>query len=563
MAKKRVFIMGGDRGGWALDTEARLARACLERLPGIELVDSLLRADIVHTVWPEQLIEDPACEAVLKGGRPVVASFSNDPWALFERVPGLYPFARGWQCVAQSRKALRELKAMGIHGALEVAYVADFSRFPPRERDAARAQATRRELGISEDVFIISSFQRDTEGADLSKPKAQKGPDIFCALVVEAQKRLGAGKLRVLLGGPRRHWLRRALREAGVPVTFLGQETAGDDYPWQNLPLERVGELLNASDLNLVTSRWEGAPRALLECAAIGVPVLSTAEGIAEDLLEPESIFRSLPEGVLKLVDAAEKRSLLCTTGPQRERLARNHSVEAVSAQWEKIYTTVDAAAEVKRSFLRDYPVHHPRFHRWLRRARVLEMILKEARRPPRSSSELEAALTEFPTLRDWRQAASEGRFPRYPAVLRPVRITAKTGLGSSNAILCESGEGRSGDEALAASLGAMWPGEEFLPATGTGLAGAKLLATRAASSALANEALRNCVPVAFEENESLRELAGFGGVEAPRGALAAAVGTALGMVSSLRACIWLPTAEENQALREKHCRFVERGLFA
>jgi glycosyltransferase involved in cell wall biosynthesis len=560
MAKKRVFIMGGDRGGWALDTEARLARACLELVPGLELVDSLVQADIVHTVWPEQLIEDPACEAVLKGGRPVVASFSNDPWALFERVPGLYSFARGWQCVAQSRKALHELKAMGIAGAMEVAYVADFSRFPPRERDVARAKATRRELGISEDVFLISSFQRDTEGADLSKPKTQKGPDIFCALVLEAQKRLGAGKLQVLLGGPRRHWLRRALREAGVPIAFLGQETAGDDYPWQNLPLERVAELLNASDLNLVTSRWEGAPRALLECAALGVPVLSTSEGIAEDLLEPGSIFRSLPEGVQKLVDAAEKRSLLCTTVPQRERLARNHSVEAVSAQWGKIYSTLNVVPHAKSSFLRDYPVHHPRFHRWLRRARLLKIMLKEVRHPP---GEIAAELTTFPTLRDWRQAAREGRYPLFPAVIRPEQIIAKTELGSTGAVLCESGEGRPADEVLAATLGAMWPGEKFLPATGAELTGAKLLATCAASSAFATEALRNRVPVAFEENEGLRELAGFGGVEAPRGAIAVAVGNALGLVSSLRSCIWLPTAEENRALLEKHIRFVERRLFA
>lgn len=564
MGGKRVFIMGGDRGGWALDTEARLARACLEKVPSLELVDSLLHADIVHTVWPEQLIEDPACEAVLTGGRPVVASFSNDPWALFERVPGLYPFARSWQCVAQGAKALSELKSMGIAGAREVAYVADFSKFAPQDRDLESRKAARKELGIAEDVYLISSFQRDTEGADLSRPKAQKGPEIFCALVAEAQRRLGPGKLHVLLGGPRRHWLRRALRGANVPLTFVGQETEGDDYPWQNLPLERISRLLNASDVNLVSSRWEGAPRALMECAALGVPVLSTAEGIAEDLLEPESIYRSLPEGVEKLVRDVRERNLARTTAPQRARLEKNHSVAAVGAQWEKIYSGVSAAPEARASFLRDYPVHHPKLHRWLRRARVLEMILKETKGPRRSPEETSGQLTAYPSLRDWRKAAGEGSFPRFPAVLKPERLeNGRANKNAAGVILCESGEGAAADEALAGEFQAKWPSEKFEPAAEQKLGGAKLLATRARDSALATEALRRGVPLAFEESEALRELAGFGGVEAPAGNLTQALERALGVLTSLRACIWLPTAEDNQALRERHLRFVERGLFA
>ena len=41
----------------------------------------------------------------------------------------------------------------------------------------------RRELGFSNDEFLIGSFQRDTEGKDLISPKLSKGPDRFIEIV--------------------------------------------------------------------------------------------------------------------------------------------------------------------------------------------------------------------------------------------------------------------------------------------------------------------------------------------------------------------------------------------
>ena len=41
----------------------------------------------------------------------------------------------------------------------------------------------RKRLGIRDDVFLIGSFQRDTEGKDLVSPKLEKGPDLFCDIV--------------------------------------------------------------------------------------------------------------------------------------------------------------------------------------------------------------------------------------------------------------------------------------------------------------------------------------------------------------------------------------------
>jgi glycosyltransferase involved in cell wall biosynthesis len=568
MKKKRVFIMGGDRGGWALDTEARLASASLSRIPALEIVESLVSADIVHTVWPEQLIEDHGCESVLRGNRPIVASFSNDPWALFERVPGLYGCARGWHCVAQSSKALRQLKGLGIANARQVHYAADFEKFPVRERNFEEARATRKSLGIPESAYLVSSFQRDTEGADLSRIKAQKGPDLFCSVLFEVQKRQGEGSVHVLLAGPRRHWIRRELRRLGIPFTFVGQETEADDYPWQNLPLARIAELLAASDLNLVTSRWEGAPRSLMECAALGVPVLSTPEGIAEDLLEPASIFRSLPEAVEKIAADMRGKSLGSTVEPQRARLLRDHSVEAISAQWAEIYAGVEVNPRTERSFLRDYPVHHPKLHRWIRRANTLKMIWKDSTRASRDDAALHR-FTLYPSVWEWRRSVETGHLPRMAAVVRPEHPARspdrEKAVPGDALVLFHSGKGQEQDAALAREWQPRFPGEKFSAYDPALLSNAKLLVTLSDNAAIAELSVLHLVPLVFLEHEAIKETAGFGGLGASdsEAGLLQAIERALAYLPSLRSCLYLPSKRDRGAIVAKLEQFADREIFA
>ncbi|MGZ3733624.1 MAG: glycosyltransferase [Bdellovibrionota bacterium] len=480
MRKTRVFIMGGDRGGWALDTEARLARASLSRIPSIELVDSLPAADVVHTVWPEQLLEDPACEAVLRGPRPVVASFSNDPWALFERVPGLHGFARHWTCVAQSTQARDRLKALAIPRVEQVAYCADFEKFPVRNFSPEEKRALRRKWKLPEAAFLIASFQRDTEGADLSRMKAQKGPDIFRAILLETQKRLGRDSFHVVLAGPRRHWLRRELTRYEIPFTFVGKEVPGDDYPWQSLPARDVAELLAAADLNLVTSRWEGGPRALMESAALGVPVLSSAEGIAEDLLEPAAVFRSLPDAVAKLSNAMRENTLAATVEPQRRRLEERHSPDSIHKSWAAIYERLESPPAPAPAFLREFPVHHPRLHTWLRRAktvqgrvrraigtgdspRVLELGEDQLDAVNRALSETPGVFTAFSGVAVWRKALAAGWNPSCAGVLRPVALAR-----SDAALVVDPDCAGSARAAIAAGVPVVFAeSEEFRETTG------------------------------------------------------------------------------------------------
>jgi glycosyltransferase involved in cell wall biosynthesis len=57
------------------------------------------------------------------------------------------------------------------------------------------------------------------------------------------------------------------------------------------VPLETINELYNCLDLYIITSKYEGGPRSIIECALTKTPVISTRVGIAPDFLDENSLF--------------------------------------------------------------------------------------------------------------------------------------------------------------------------------------------------------------------------------------------------------------------------------
>jgi glycosyltransferase involved in cell wall biosynthesis len=55
---------------------------------------------------------------------------------------------------------------------------------------------------------------------------------------------------------------------------------------------EALNDLYNILDLYIVTSRLEGGPQAILECAISKTPILSTDVGVASEILNKNSIFK-------------------------------------------------------------------------------------------------------------------------------------------------------------------------------------------------------------------------------------------------------------------------------
>ena len=153
-----------------------------------------------------------------------------------------------------------------------VAHWVDPNKWFPVDKGAARVR-----LGINPDEIVIGSFQRDTEGKDLTSPKLEKGPDIFCDVVERVNQ---ATPVRVLLGGWRREYVIGRLHAAGVKHIFM-----------QLPPQETVRDMYAACDYYLCTARHEGGPQCILEAAAMRVPIVSTPVGIARDVLHDTQII--------------------------------------------------------------------------------------------------------------------------------------------------------------------------------------------------------------------------------------------------------------------------------
>lgn len=343
--KLKVFLMGGDRAGWALDTELSLAAKAIS--PFTELVNHPRHADVLHTVCAEEMIESPVSYALQKR-KPVVAVFSNDPKALFERVPGLLQESKRWFCVAQSTDAERKLHAADVPFVRKVLYAANLKDYVPLNRDSEEIQTLRKKLQIPEGAYVLGSFQRDSEGSDLNRFKVQKGADVFVDILVELKKIAPSLRVHVLLAGPRRHWIRAKLQELGISFSFDGEEIKGDDFPKNILGPQRINQLMHLIDCYVVSSRWEGGPRAILEACSAEIPIISTDVGVASDLLDRKCIFYSVSEAAKILEKDSREKFLSQFLKAQKERLRQAHSLEAASAQWRSVYR--DVAKELMRN---------------------------------------------------------------------------------------------------------------------------------------------------------------------------------------------------------------------
>ena len=162
----------------------------------------------------------------------------------------------------------------------------------------------RKKYKFTNEDFLVGSFQRDTEGHDLKSPKLVKGPDIFIKLVKILNKR--NKNLKVVLAGKRREYVINELEKLSIPYFYF--EMAN---------FETTNELYNLLDLYLITSRLEGGPQALVECGLTKTPLLSTDVGIADEILDKNSIYdyKNLDSFITSKtnVDYAFKKSSMLT----------------------------------------------------------------------------------------------------------------------------------------------------------------------------------------------------------------------------------------------------------
>ena len=85
--------------------------------------------------------------------------------------------------------------------------------------------------------------------------------------------------MHVLLGGWRRQYVENRLKEANINYTLF-----------EKADLDTVKLLYGSCDLYVVSSRYEGGPQAIIEAAAMNIPIISTDVGIATNILSKDCV---------------------------------------------------------------------------------------------------------------------------------------------------------------------------------------------------------------------------------------------------------------------------------
>jgi glycosyltransferase involved in cell wall biosynthesis len=116
-----------------------------------------------------------------------------------------------------------------------------------------------------------------------------------------------------------------------------------------------VAKLLEETDVLLVTSLWEGQPRAVLEALGAGVPVVSAAVGDVPELVQegvtgfisPSGTPAELADLVVQAAALSDRNGIAASVAGHRP----SQVIGALFAELERLPRTVDASsAPVPRS---------------------------------------------------------------------------------------------------------------------------------------------------------------------------------------------------------------------
>ena len=333
----RVFLTGGEHIGWALDADVATTRQTLAAMPDlVRLTDDLAEAEVVHSVWEEPILR---MNAQPLDGKKIICHVCNEVMRTFEMPVMARAGERIGLWLPISREAEANLQTLGYPSAY-VPYTVDTIVFQPKPPAGVTRAALRTQLGLPADAYVIGNFMRDSRVNDITKPKPQKGVELLLEILRGLHTR--GLPVHVLLAGPRRHWLRAQLRAAGIPFTFAGREIAGDDIAINILDPATVNRLYHASDLHLVTSRWEGGPRAALEATATRTKIVSTPVGMSRDILEPVCLFSAVDEARALIERDIRESFLDPTVEPQYRRIRERHVPDANVPLLRSIYEKID-----------------------------------------------------------------------------------------------------------------------------------------------------------------------------------------------------------------------------
>jgi glycosyltransferase involved in cell wall biosynthesis len=170
---------------------------------------------------------------------------------------------------------------------------------PPARRTAADVRA---ELGVDDGRPLVVAIGR---------LHPQKGYDILLDAAGRWTARQPAPLVAIAGNGPLEDELAQRIERERLPVRLLGRR---DDVP----------DLLEAADLCVLPSRWEGSPFTAQEALRAGTPLVSTRAGGVPELvgdgaeLVPVGDATALADAVSRLLDDPARAARLAEAGRRR-----------------------------------------------------------------------------------------------------------------------------------------------------------------------------------------------------------------------------------------------------
>jgi glycosyltransferase involved in cell wall biosynthesis len=180
----------------------------------------------------------------------------------------------------------------------------DRERFSRCEHERKK---TRRDLGIPDNAPLVTM---------ISCLKPQKAPVDFVKAASIVREEIPEVHFLQVGDGCLRPAVEHAVKDSGLSSCF---HLAG----WRR----DIPELIHATDIVVLTSLWEGLPRAVLQAMAAGVPVIATAvDGTPEAVKDGVNGFTVAPHDVRAL---AEKVMFLLENPVQAHEMGKQGSVLA------------------------------------------------------------------------------------------------------------------------------------------------------------------------------------------------------------------------------------------
>ncbi len=333
----KVYLDGSDNFGWSIDAD-RANTAYLLKTAGIPLSNSWLNANVIHFLWYGKLTNWRKIFWKSKINIAVVTNDLNHNLVTFKKV---IPYINLW--IAPSTKQIEVLENYKLDYAYQPFYVNEqiFTKLSKTKKKLCN------ELGIDwrlfEDKMVFISFQRDSLGTDLSQPKWQKGPDILIE-ILKKYKEINKNFI-LLLAGPRRHYLIDQCVKLNIPYFFYGRPPAKnkDDIRYNVLDHNTLNKLYNLGDLYIVSSRSEGGPKAILECAWNKIAFITTDVGLARDIALPAQIYNNIDEAIQLIDKINHDRSFANDLVSETfNKMQRQFSFEAYLKRWIDIYESIE-----------------------------------------------------------------------------------------------------------------------------------------------------------------------------------------------------------------------------